>query len=160
MGSLSPPSLFSEKFYIENYSKISGFVISTLYYVLNAVSVEDIAMIVFYHDNTAHLGDNFTINVTIDGELFTLTDDIGDQERWYLCLEHQTVGTNAVLSGIVNEPQAFGIRSDEISGTGEYYKDRKRWGGHSVTIAYQVNGAPQAGQRVDIDVYYRRKEAI
>ena len=161
MGSLTPPTLFAQKHYVENYSKTAAFVLGTYYTALGATVIGEIMHIRFSQQNTPTNGIDMSFRITIDGEVYTgVAFFIGHNQPTFLYITiGGAVGAQNTIE-ISTEQIGFGVREAELAAGVDSYISAKRWGGHEVLIEYQIDAAIEVGQRVDIDITYSRKEAV
>jgi len=147
----------AKTFYIENYAKTSGILISTPYTALDLTNVDAILVMFAISDNTDNVAKNMTFTLTIDGEAFVYaSDSISDNTKIYFSLEPQTPGTNAILTWVAAEVGGFGVRTHEIIGSTDKYQGQKEFGGKAVTFVYQYDEAPGTAQLFKLDCYYTK----
>jgi len=162
MGSLSPPVLFQHKTYVESVTPITTVLINQ-WYTLFTGSCLDLLAFACAQTNTTPQAQLVDTRVTIDGEVFGHTgSNPNSGEVLAFSLDGiTTLGTNPTLHEWTPATNfaPFGFITDEAVG-GVIHGTGQIMGGHSITIEMRLTDAPGANQQLDMDVIYKKLEAV
>ena len=154
--------LLSKKFHIENWSKLTGVAQTSYYATLEEATLEEIAVIIIKQVNDETAGKECSVRITVDGEVFVAGgQSLTNNATYYVWMLVPTaLGTNALMTTSTTNLTRFGWQSFEIAAATDRYALGSAGGGHEVKIEMQIDDVPGTNQKLYMDIYYFKNEAV